>query len=122
MVAQRKRIRLGTTRLRVQSLASLSGSGIWHCRELWRRLQTWLGFGLAVAVVQAGSNSSDLTPSLGTSICHRSSPKKTKNKLIKEYMEGSFLCDSAEMNLASTDEDASSIPGLGEGVKDLAFP
>ena len=25
--------------------------GIWHCRELWCRLQMWLGSGVAVAVV-----------------------------------------------------------------------
>ena len=47
---QWKRIRLGTTRLRVQSLASLSGLRIRHCRELWCRSQTQLGSGVAVAV------------------------------------------------------------------------
>ena len=36
-----------------------------------------------VAVVQASSCSSDLTPSLGTSICHRCSPKKTKKEKRK---------------------------------------
>ena len=41
-----------------------------HCREVWCRLQTWLGSGVAVAVVQANSCSSNLTPSLGTYICH----------------------------------------------------
>ena len=45
--------------------------GIWCCHELWYRSETWLGSGVAVAVVQAGTCSSDLTPSLGTSICHR---------------------------------------------------
>ena len=35
---------------------------------------------IAVAVVQAGSCSSNLTPSLGTSICPRCSPKKQKKK------------------------------------------
>ena len=35
VVAQRKRIRLETMRLRVRSLASISGLGIQHCRELW---------------------------------------------------------------------------------------
>ena len=37
-----------------------------------------LGSGVAVAVVEAGSCSSDWTPSLGTSICFGCSPKKTK--------------------------------------------
>ena len=36
-MAQRKRIQLGTTRLQVQSLASLSGLRIRRCHELWCR-------------------------------------------------------------------------------------
>ena len=39
-----------------------------------------LGSGIAVAVVEAGSCSSDLIPGLGTSICHGYGPKKDKNK------------------------------------------
>ena len=38
------------------------------------------GLGVAVAVVQAGSYSSDSTPSLGTSICHEHGPKKEQRK------------------------------------------
>ena len=34
-------------------------------------MQTQLGSGVAMAVVEAGSCSSDSTPSLGTPICHR---------------------------------------------------
>ena len=49
--AQQKRIPLGTTRLKVQSLASLSGLRMWRCRELWCRPQTQLGSGVAVAAV-----------------------------------------------------------------------
>ena len=36
-----------------------------------------------MAVVQAGSCSSDLTPSLGTSICHRCGPKKKQKERKK---------------------------------------
>ena len=43
-MAQRKRIRLGTMRLRVRSLTSLSGLRIRRCRELWCRPQMWLGY------------------------------------------------------------------------------
>ena len=43
-------IRLVTMRLRVWSLASLSGLRIQPCRELWCRLQTRLGSGVAVAL------------------------------------------------------------------------
>jgi len=40
-VAQRKRIQLGTMRLQVRSLASLSGLRIWRCHELWCSSQLW---------------------------------------------------------------------------------
>ena len=43
------------TRHRVQSLALLSGSRIWHCRELWHKPQMRLGSCVAVAVASAGS-------------------------------------------------------------------
>ena len=36
-VAQRKRIQLVSMRMWVLSLASRTGSGIWHCHELWCR-------------------------------------------------------------------------------------
>ena len=39
-----------------------------------------LGSGVAVAVVWAGSLSSDSTPTLGTSMCPGRGPKKTKKK------------------------------------------
>ena len=51
VVAQQKQIRPVTVRLWVQSLVSLGGLRIWHCHELWCRLQTWLGSRIAVAVV-----------------------------------------------------------------------
>ena len=43
-------------------------------------MKTRLRSGVAVAVVEAGSYSSDSTPSLGTSISRRCSRKKTKEK------------------------------------------
>ena len=46
--------------------------------ELWCRSKTRLGSLIAVAVVQAGSCSSDWIPSLGISICRGCSPKKAK--------------------------------------------
>ena len=51
IMAQWRRIQLGTMRLWVRSLASLSGLRIWGCRELWYRSQTLLRSGIAVAVV-----------------------------------------------------------------------
>ena len=58
----------------------LSGLGIWHCRELWCRLQTRLRSHVAVSVAQASNCSSDLTPSLATSICPGCSYKRKKIK------------------------------------------
>ena len=79
-MAQWKQIQLGTMKLRVRSLALLSGSRIRCCRELWCRSQTQLGSVVAVTMVQASSYSSDSTPCLGTSIYLRCGPKKWKNK------------------------------------------
>ena len=50
------------------------------CHELWYRSQIRFSSPIAMAVVQAGSYSSNSTPSLGTSMCHGYSPKKTKKK------------------------------------------
>ena len=51
VVTQWKQIQLGTVRLWVRSLASLSGLRIWFCCELWCRLQMWLKPVIVVAVV-----------------------------------------------------------------------
>ena len=77
-MVQWKRIRLGTMRLLVRSLASLPGLRIPRCHELWCRSQMRLGSHVAVAVVYAHSCSADSTPSLGTSMCYGCSPKKQK--------------------------------------------
>ena len=65
-------------RLRVQSLALLSGLRIQRCRELWGKSQMRLGSHVDVALAQGSGYSSDLTPSLGTSISHGSGPRKGK--------------------------------------------
>ena len=77
------KIRLVCTRTWFRSLALLSELRIQHCRELWSKLQTRFGFG--VAMVWAGSYSSDSTPSVGTSIsCGCSTKEKTvKEKTVK---------------------------------------
>ena len=83
-----QRIRLGTMRLRVRSLPLLSGLTIRRCRELWCRLQTRLGSGVAVALAKAGGYSSDSTPSLGTSICRGSGPRNSNNNNNKKETGG----------------------------------
>ena len=44
----------------------------------------WFRSCVAVDVAQASSYSSDMTPSLGTSICHRCGPKKQNKKQTKK--------------------------------------
>ena len=90
-MAQQKQIRLGSMRLWVRSPASLIGLRIQHCPELCCRSQTQLGSGIAVAVAQAASYSFNQTSSLGTSICLRCSPKKTKDKKINKIKARYFL-------------------------------
>ena len=64
----------------VQSLASLSGSGIWCYCELWGSSQTQLGSGIAVAVAVASNYS------LGTSICCGWGPEKKKKEKIASIL------------------------------------
>ena len=79
-MAQRKQNQLVSMRMQVQSLASISGSGNPRCHELWCRSQMWLKSPVAVAVVSAGSCSSNSAPSLGTSMCRRCGPKKQRKR------------------------------------------
>ena len=80
-------------RMRVQSLASLSGLRIRHYGELSCTSQMQLGSGIAVAVVCVGSYNPDLTPSLGTSTCCGCSHKKAlKKKKINEQARKLHAC------------------------------
>ena len=89
-MAQWKRIQLGTMRLWVRSLASLSGLRMQRCHELWCRSQMLLRSGVAVALVWAGSNSSDWTPmdwgpphAMGAALKRQKDQKKRKKKKKK---------------------------------------
>ena len=84
-MAQQKQTRLGMMRLRIRSLALLTGLRIWGCRELWCRSQMQLRSGIALALAQASSYSSYWTPSLGTSICSGHGPEKTKDQKKKNH-------------------------------------
>ena len=84
IVVQWKWIQFVSIRIQVQSLASLSGLRIQHCRELWCRSQTWLESHIAVSVMEASSCSSDSTLSLETSICWGCGPKKQKTTKQKK--------------------------------------
>ena len=59
----------------------------------------WLGSRIAVAVVRPAAVGSYLTPSLGTSICHRRSPKK-KKKAKNEMKCDLSLTHGRHWNLA----------------------
>ena len=90
-MAQGKGFWLVTIRTQVQSLATLSGLRIWRCNELWHRPYTRLRSGVAVAVEQASSYSSDLTPCLGTFICRKCGPKKQTKKNKKQTTKKRFI-------------------------------
>ena len=86
-MAQQQQTQLVSMRTCVRSLALLSGLRSQCCQELWCRSQMQLGSSVAVAMVQAGSYRSDLTPNLGTSICRGCTPKK-KNPPQKRTNKG----------------------------------
>ena len=101
VMAQWKQIWLVSMRTQVRSLALLSGLNIWCCHELWCRWKTQLGSDMAVAVAVAYTRgySSNMTPSLRTSICRRYGPKKTKERKRekeRKNMQGSSHDGSAE--------------------------
>ena len=107
-VTQQKQTQVVSIRMRVQSQASHILSGIWHCHELWCRSKMWLGSCIAVAV--AGSCSSNLTPSLGTSICHGSGPRNGKRakRLKKKKLN----------NNKHKNKMVAGIPAMVQNVKD----
>ena len=87
VVVQWKQICLGTMRLQVQSLASLSGLRIWPCCELCCRSQPQLGSMLLWLWCRPASVAPIMTPSLGTSIrCGWSPKKKKKKKCVYIYI------------------------------------
>lgn len=91
----RKWIQLVPMRTQVQSLASVSESGIRCCCELQCRSQTQLGYCVAIAMTKASRCRSNSTPSLGTSICHNCGPKKQKtktNQRWRAYIYCALIC------------------------------
>ena len=85
------RTQLVSMRMWFWSLALLTVLKIWCCCELGCRSQIKLGSCVAVAVAAAksrsySSDSTDLTPSLRTSICHKRGPKKKKEKERKKII------------------------------------
>ena len=86
-------------------------------------MQTWLrsciAVAVATAVVLANSYGSDSTPSPGTSICCRCSPKKKNKKGIRT---GVPVVAQWLTSLTSIHKDVGSIPGLVQWVKNPVLP
>ena len=80
IVAQQVKNPTVSMRMQFWSLASLSGLKIQHFHELCCRSQTQLESGVAVAIKQTSSYSSDSTPRLGISIFLSCCPKKKKKE------------------------------------------
>ena len=76
----RLRTELVSLRMQACSLASLSKSRIRHCHKLQHRSQMWLRSGVAVAVAEASSCSSDSTPSLAMSYATGATLKRKEKK------------------------------------------
>ena len=95
-MAQQKRIQLGTMRLWVRALASLSELRIWCCHELWCSLQTRLGSHVAVAVAVASTCSSNSTPSLGTSTCCECGPNPPPHPAKKQVTQEGLITTEPE--------------------------
>lgn len=58
-----------STRMLIQSLATISGLRMQHCFRVYQTSKMSLRTNVVMAVAQANTWSSDLTPSSGTSIC-----------------------------------------------------
>ena len=91
-MTQQKQIRPVSMMMQVPSLASFSGSGIWHCCELWHRLQLWVECCAAVAVAVASSCSSDSTPAwelpYAVGMALKSKNKQTKKNPKQNSTDG----------------------------------
>ena len=79
-------------RTQVQSLASLSQLRIQRCHKLWCRLQMRLGSQVAVAMVEANSWRSDLTPCLETFIYLKRKKREREGKMIGKRSICVFKC------------------------------
>ena len=75
-------------KMQVQSLASLYGLRIQRGCKLQHESQMGLRSHIAVAVVQAGSCSSNSTPGLGTSIWHGRKKKGQSGKVVEYERKG----------------------------------
>ena len=77
-MVQRKRIQLVSIRMQVRFLASLSGSGIWCCRDLWCGSQMQLGSQVALAVAPIQSLARELPYVMGVGL----KSKKQRKKMV----------------------------------------
>lgn len=124
VVAQRKRIQLGTMRLWVLSLASLSGLGIWRCVSCVtvcrRRLDPallWLWHRLA-AVALIWPLAWELSHATGLA------KKQTKNSIYNYSQKITYLdvgipvVAQLFMNPTSIHEDSDLIPRLSQWITD----
>ena len=107
--------------MQVWSLVSLTGLGIQHCRELWCRSQMQLGSCVAVAVVQAGSCSSNLTPILGTSTCFLGAALKSKTNRQNPPKQYFPLVWRLGKDPQAFLWETVSTPILGEGLLGISF-
>ena len=71
-------------RLQVQPLASLSGLRIWGCRELWCRLQMWLGSHVVVAKAPIGPLAWE--PPYAAGVAPEKAKRPKKKRIMKTFL------------------------------------
>ena len=105
-VAKGKQIGLVSMRMRVWSLAFLSGSGIWRCLGLWCRLQMWLRSCIAVtmSVAPIGHLAWEFPYATGVALKSDNQPtppKKTPKNLHPTLLQVKAKCIFASSHVKS---------------------
>ena len=107
-------------RIQVRLLAPLSGLRIQSCHKLWCRSQTWLGSGVAVAVMQA-SVSPDSTLAREPPCAAGAALKRQKNKigiLGKTLPKQNILSSLAIITIWGNTEKKNCSQRAGESVRE----
>ena len=94
VVVQRKRMRVGTMKLKVRSLALLSGLRIWRCHELWCRSPMWLGSSVLLWLWCIPAATALIQPLAWEPPCATSAALKKDKKTKKDFRNLTWFLQS----------------------------